>query len=211
MTGWLGNYFGRKRVLISCIVMFTFASALCGLAWSLPTLIVAADFPGRRAAAPWCPSLRPSCSKVSRPKNAARRWRCLRRASSWRRSSDPTDRRLDHRQLFLALDFLHQPAGRHRGGIDGEMGRRRSALHQAQRQGRRLISSDSACWPSGSPRCRSFWTRARKPTGSARNGCAGSRSFRSLRFLRFHLRGNFTANIRWWICAFSKTAISPSA
>src|SRR5271167_2999766 len=28
MTGWLGNYFGRKRVLISCIVMFTFAPAI---------------------------------------------------------------------------------------------------------------------------------------------------------------------------------------
>src|SRR5271170_7344348 len=41
MTGWLGNYFGRKRVLISCIVMFTITSALCGLAWSLPTLVLA--------------------------------------------------------------------------------------------------------------------------------------------------------------------------
>ena len=41
MTGWLGNQFGRKRVLISCIIMFTFASALCGLAWDLPTLIIA--------------------------------------------------------------------------------------------------------------------------------------------------------------------------
>jgi MFS transporter, DHA2 family, multidrug resistance protein len=41
MTGWLGNYFGRKRVLISCIAMFTFASALCGLAWDLPTLVMA--------------------------------------------------------------------------------------------------------------------------------------------------------------------------
>ena len=41
MTGWLGNYFGRKNVLISCIILFTIASALCGLAWSLPTLILA--------------------------------------------------------------------------------------------------------------------------------------------------------------------------
>ena len=41
MTGWLGNHFGRKRVLISCIIMFTVASALCGLAWDLPTLIIA--------------------------------------------------------------------------------------------------------------------------------------------------------------------------
>jgi DHA2 family multidrug resistance protein len=41
MTGWLANYFGRKRLLISCIIMFTFASALCGLAWDLPTLVMA--------------------------------------------------------------------------------------------------------------------------------------------------------------------------
>jgi DHA2 family multidrug resistance protein len=41
MTGWLGNHFGRKRVLITCIILFTFASALCGLAWDLPTLIMA--------------------------------------------------------------------------------------------------------------------------------------------------------------------------
>ena len=40
-TGWLANHFGRKRVFITCIVMFTLASALCGLAWSLPTLIFA--------------------------------------------------------------------------------------------------------------------------------------------------------------------------
>ncbi|HEY5043203.1 MAG TPA: DHA2 family efflux MFS transporter permease subunit [Verrucomicrobiae bacterium] len=41
MTGWLGNYFGRKRVLLACITMFTIASVLCGLAWSLPTLVIA--------------------------------------------------------------------------------------------------------------------------------------------------------------------------
>ena len=41
MTGWLGNYFGRKRVLLTCIVLFTLASALCGLAWDLPTLVIA--------------------------------------------------------------------------------------------------------------------------------------------------------------------------
>ena len=40
-TGWLANHFGRKRVFLSCIVLFTVASALCGLAWSLPTLICA--------------------------------------------------------------------------------------------------------------------------------------------------------------------------
>jgi DHA2 family multidrug resistance protein len=46
MTGWLGNYFGRKRVLLSCVALFTFASVLCGLAWNLQTLILARIFQG---------------------------------------------------------------------------------------------------------------------------------------------------------------------
>ena len=46
MTGWLGNYFGRKRVLLWCIFMFTLASALCGLAWDLPTLVIARALQG---------------------------------------------------------------------------------------------------------------------------------------------------------------------
>ena len=41
MTGWLGNHFGRKRVFISCIGMFVFASVLCGMALNLPMLILA--------------------------------------------------------------------------------------------------------------------------------------------------------------------------
>ena len=40
-TGWLSNFFGRKRFLISCIVLFTMASVLCGAASSLTMLIIA--------------------------------------------------------------------------------------------------------------------------------------------------------------------------
>ena len=40
-TNWLGNLFGRKRFLISCIVLFTVASALCGAASSLGFLVLA--------------------------------------------------------------------------------------------------------------------------------------------------------------------------
>ena len=46
MTGWLGNHFGRKRVLLSCVMLFTLASALCGAAVNLPTLILARIFQG---------------------------------------------------------------------------------------------------------------------------------------------------------------------
>src|ERR1700728_4889460 len=34
-SGWLGDRFGGKRVLLSAIVVFTIASALCGVAGSL--------------------------------------------------------------------------------------------------------------------------------------------------------------------------------
>src|SRR5437762_5764169 len=40
-TGWLSSFFGRKRFLISCIVLFTIASVICGAATSLSMLIVA--------------------------------------------------------------------------------------------------------------------------------------------------------------------------
>ncbi|MDE3110113.1 MAG: DHA2 family efflux MFS transporter permease subunit, partial [Acidobacteriota bacterium] len=40
LAGWLANYFGRKRLLMGAVTGFTAASVLCGLAPSLPLLIV---------------------------------------------------------------------------------------------------------------------------------------------------------------------------
>lgn len=40
MTGWLSRVFGRKRFLMTCIVMFTLASLCCGAAPNLASLIV---------------------------------------------------------------------------------------------------------------------------------------------------------------------------
>ena len=39
ITGWLANYFGRKRPLLAVVTGFTVSSVLCGLAPSLPLLI----------------------------------------------------------------------------------------------------------------------------------------------------------------------------
>lgn len=38
-SGWLGDRFGTKRIFLFALVVFTLASALCGLAWSLPSLV----------------------------------------------------------------------------------------------------------------------------------------------------------------------------
>lgn len=40
-TSWISTYIGRKRFLIICIIIFTLASALCGAAPNLATLIIA--------------------------------------------------------------------------------------------------------------------------------------------------------------------------
>jgi DHA2 family multidrug resistance protein len=39
MSGWLSSRMGRKRFYMTCVVLFTFSSMLCGLAASLPMLI----------------------------------------------------------------------------------------------------------------------------------------------------------------------------
>ena len=41
ISGWLSNRFGRKRFYMSCVVIFTTCSLLCGIAPSLPFLIFA--------------------------------------------------------------------------------------------------------------------------------------------------------------------------
>ncbi len=41
ISGWLSNRFGRKRFYMTCVALFTVCSFLCGIATSLPLLIVA--------------------------------------------------------------------------------------------------------------------------------------------------------------------------
>src|SRR5580704_1839507 len=38
---WFSSFFGRKRFLVGCTVLFTLASLLCGLATSMPMLVIA--------------------------------------------------------------------------------------------------------------------------------------------------------------------------
>jgi DHA2 family multidrug resistance protein len=40
ITGWLANYFGRKKLLLTVVTGFTISSLLCGLAPNLPLLII---------------------------------------------------------------------------------------------------------------------------------------------------------------------------
>ncbi len=40
-SGWLSTVFGRKRFYMTCVVLFTVSSFLCGIAPNLPFLIIA--------------------------------------------------------------------------------------------------------------------------------------------------------------------------
>ena len=40
MTGWLQRRFGFRRYFSTSVLIFTAASALCGLAWNLPSLVL---------------------------------------------------------------------------------------------------------------------------------------------------------------------------
>ena len=73
------------------------------------------------------------------------------------RADHGSDRRwLDHRQLELALEFLHQRSDRRRRRFDGLHVRPRSAvLAQAQGHGTRGLSGNSCAWFSRSASARS--------------------------------------------------------
>ncbi|OIQ92180.1 multidrug export protein EmrB [mine drainage metagenome] len=51
LSGWLAGQVGRRRVFLTSIVGFTVASALCGLAQSLPQIVIARLFQGLCGAA----------------------------------------------------------------------------------------------------------------------------------------------------------------
>jgi DHA2 family multidrug resistance protein len=46
LSGWLTDVLGRKRFYMTCVALFTLSSLLCGLATSLPALIVFRIFQG---------------------------------------------------------------------------------------------------------------------------------------------------------------------
>jgi DHA2 family multidrug resistance protein len=46
LTGWLGNYFGRRNILLASVGGFTIFSFLCGIAPNLPILIICRIFQG---------------------------------------------------------------------------------------------------------------------------------------------------------------------
>ena len=165
ITGWLANFFGRRRLLLISVAGFTAASLLCGLATSLPILIL-------------CRIVQGTTGGVMQPLSQAIMLEAFpphergKAMAFWGLGIvvapilGPGARRLADRQLLLAVGLLHQPAGRHRRVPDDARQHLRPALHPRGAPG--STTGASACWPSGSGRCRSASTRGSRRTGSPR-------------------------------------------
>ena len=98
-----------------CLVMFTDRLPRCAV-WRgiMPTLVIARILQGASAAAQMSAHC-PGDHARKFPAAKARRGHGILCAGRGRGAHPrPNHRRLDHRQLFLALDFLHQPARRAR-------------------------------------------------------------------------------------------------
>ena len=73
LGGRLGDTFGRKRILIAGVALFTFASTICGIAWDGGVLVLARLLHGAAAAivAPTCMALVATTFPKGSARNAA--------------------------------------------------------------------------------------------------------------------------------------------
>lgn len=78
-SGWFSLRFGRKRFLLACTGLFTLGSFLCGIAPTMPLLIVALASCRARGVAHCCRCLRRFFWRAFRARSREWRWRC----SAW--------------------------------------------------------------------------------------------------------------------------------
>ena len=111
LTGWLAGRFGIKYIFLVSVIGFTIASALCGAATSLEQLVLfralAGRLRGRADPAVAGDAVADQPAGAARPGDGGVRHRHDHRADHGAGA-----RRLADRGLQLALDLLHQPAGR---------------------------------------------------------------------------------------------------
>ena len=89
LSGWLMGLFGRKRFYMTCVLLFTISSALCGAAPNIELLDPLPGAPGaRRRRAPAVRAGHPG-RHLPAAANWAWRWPCTAWPSSSRRSSGP--------------------------------------------------------------------------------------------------------------------------
>src|ERR1700754_2097666 len=104
LTGWLTQRMGQVKLFVFAILAFTFSSWLCGIAPTLPVLLAARVLQGVSAGA-----LVAGLAAEHLFQGEGRFRTVAMGDDRYRRSDRGTcPRRLDHRQLQLVVDLLHQ-------------------------------------------------------------------------------------------------------
>ena len=127
LTGWLGEFFGRKRYFVGSIILFTIASFLCGASHSLWALVFWRIVQGLGGGALMTVSQAVLFESFPR-KEAGTAMALFGLGVMVGPTIGPTLRRLAHRQLRLALDLLRQSSGRRSRGGDDHRIRARSGV-----------------------------------------------------------------------------------
>ncbi len=111
LTGWLTQRFGQVRLFVASVLLFVLASWLCGLAPTIETLIAFRVLQGL-VAGPMIPLSQTLLLASYPPALAGTGDGAVGHDRAGRAGGRAAARRLDHRQHLLALDLLHQRAGR---------------------------------------------------------------------------------------------------
>ncbi len=113
-SGWLGDRFGGKRVLLTAIVVFTVGSALCGLAQNMTELVLFRVIQGAGGGM-MAPVGMAMLYRVFPPAERVRAASILTLGTTVAPAVGPGAGRLPGHQLLVALGVLRQRADRHRG------------------------------------------------------------------------------------------------
>ena len=107
MSAWLSRVFGRKNYYMGCVVLFTLSSLLCGIAPTLPIMLIARILQGIGGGG-LAPVEQAILVDTFPPAKRASAFALYTVAIVTAPAVGPVGRRMDYRQLQLALVFLHQ-------------------------------------------------------------------------------------------------------
>ena len=176
LTGWLMQRYGVVRTFVFSVLLFTLASFLCGIAWSLPALILFRILQGA-VSGPMIPGSQALLISIFPPQKRATALGIWSITTLVAPILGPILGGYISDNYPLELDLPHQRAGGIDRGVpvlDQSLQPRDADAPASHRHGRPW-----RCWSSGSARCRSCSTPARMRTGSPPRRSWSRRSSRS--------------------------------
>ena len=169
VSGWLSTVFGRKRFYMTCVVLFTVSSFLCGIAPNLPFLIVARILQGAGGGG-LQPSEQAILADTFPVEKRGQAFAVYGMAVVVAPAIGPTlGGWITDNFNWHWIFFINLPVGLLSLFFTSRLVEDPPWLREQKVQAAsRSTTSASACWSSASPASSSCSTKARNPTGSPR-------------------------------------------